>query len=138
MKKNFSIIIILLILSVSAFSQNVKYTAKEKTEIKIFSDFKDYVLQSIRSNYDINDSIHLNYILSHYLFIDVKNDSSDTMNNLPKEKLGALRKTVNSFFEFLRQAENKKTSANLEAIPSRLSPDKNIYNRFTTFQKNNT
>ena len=138
MKKNFSIIIILLILSVPAFSQNVKYTAEEKTEIKIFYDFKDYVLQSIRNNSDINDSAYLKYILSNYLFLDVKSDSLDMLNNLTKEKLGALRKTVNSLFEFLMQAENKKTAANLEAIPSRLSPDKNIYNRFTTFQKNNT
>jgi hypothetical protein len=139
MKKHLLIsIFCFLLLHISAFSQNMKYSAKEKTEIKIFNDFKDFVLQSILSNSDINDSAHLKYILSHYLFIDVKSDSLDILNNVKDEKLDNIRKTVNDFFDFLMRTKNKKNAANLTVIPSRLSPDKNIYNRFTSFQKNNS
>ena len=139
MKKKISIIIIFFFfLNMSAFSQNMKYTAAEKTEIKIFNDFKNYVLQCVRNSYDINDFEHLNYILSHYLFIDVKTDSEIVLNHLSEQKLGTLRKNINSFFEFLRQVDKEKISANLIVLPSRLSPDKNIYSHFTSFQQKNS
>ena len=120
----------------------MKYTSNEKEEIKLFNDFKNYITDCIRNKYDITDSVRLNYIVSNYIFINAKADSSQlppsNLHNSTNQQLNNLKETVNTFYRFLQERENKKLSENLVAIPVRISPDKYIYDRLTNFQKNNT
>lgn len=143
MKKiNYLILLFLFLITTNSYAQNVKYTSYEKEEIKLFNDFKNYITSCIRNKYDITDSVRLNYILSNYVFINAKVDSSrlaqSILHNLTPQQLNSLKETVNTFYRFLQERENKKLSENLVAIPTRVSTDKCIYDRLTAFQKNNT
>jgi hypothetical protein len=143
MKKTISYtIIILQFISATCCSQTANYNSQEKQEVSVFNDFKNYVYSCIIHKYDITDSARLNYIVSNYIFINSRPDSSQPIqrmfNNLTPTQFYQLKETLNTFYQFLQGTQNQNPSSNLVAIPARLSNDKFIYNRLTSFQKNNT
>jgi hypothetical protein len=135
-------IIILMLISSTCSSQTAIYNSKEKQEIGLFNDFEKYVSSCITHKDDITDSAHLNYIVSNYIFINSRPDSSQPVvsmfNNLTPAQFNQLKQTLNAFYQFIQERQNQNPSSNLVAIPARLCNDKFIYGRFTNFQKSNT
>ena len=56
---------------------------------------------------------------------------------MPSQKQDLVKKTVSDFYNFFIDHKNENLAENLTAIPIRISKDTFIFNRFTTFQKEN-
>jgi hypothetical protein len=136
------IVILLLVGSNDGNSQKKTLTSKEQRNISLFSDFQNYVANSINRHEDINDSSHLKYMLLHFIFINKQLDSANETtlneNELAPEELKNLRKEINGFYTFLQGYPKIHLYANFSLIPMRLSTDSIIYRRLTKFQKENT
>ena len=136
------IVILLLVGPNDGNSQKESLTSKEQRNISLFSDFQNYVANSINRHEDINDSSHLKYILLHFIFINKQLDSSNETtlneNEITPDELKNLRKEINDFYTFLQGYGKNQLPENLSLIPIRLSADSIIYNRLTKFQKGNT
>src|ERR1017187_2017226 len=100
------IVILLLLGSKDVNSQNNILTSQKQININLFSDFQNYVANSVNKHEDINDSSHLKYILLHFIFINKQLDSSDEKtlneNELAPEELKKLRREINGFYTFLQ------------------------------------
>ena len=136
------IVILLLVGSNDGNSQKKTLTSKEQRNISLFSDFENYVANSVNRHEDINDSSHLKYMLLHFIFINKQLDSSNETtlkeNELVPEVLRNLRKEINGFYTFLQGYSKNHLFVNFSLIPMRLRADSNIYRRLTKFQKENT
>ena len=139
--KYFLLVVILLISSIS-FGQKKGYTGNEQKAMNLFYEFKDYVIESINSNIDFSDSSHLEYMLQHFFFINVKpNSLSNEQVNLKEissEKMDNLKKSIGTFYNYFLNNKNEKLAENLTALPIRESKDTFIFQRFNAFQKANT
>jgi hypothetical protein len=139
-KKYFILFLVLLISSIS-FSQKVRHAVNEQKEMNLFFDFKNYLISNINQKADITDSAHLEYLLEHFFFINLKADSLHTaqltFNEIPTEKIDYLKKSVNEFYNYLVNNKNKKLAENLGVIPIKKSKDFFILNKFNSFQKEN-
>lgn len=143
MKKSYLFtLVIVLFISTACFSQNKKYTPYEKECMTLFNDYISYMKNAMRNNVSIRDSLHLKYVIVHYLFFNSKLDTAKlattSSGSATAEKLNILKKELNTFYQFLLEREKKSLAQNLTAMPLRLSSDKYIYNRLTSFQKKNT
>src|SRR6185437_3693526 len=91
---------------------------------------------------DIADPSHLKNVLLNYVFINRQLDSSKTTtindSELTSDQLKSLQNELNSFYNFLRKNEKSHLAENLTITPIRLSKDTFVYNRLTSFQKQNT
>ena len=139
----FLIIILLVSTTYSCYSQKAQhFTSKEEKCIKVFNGFTNYIKNCIKNKTDITDSSSIKYILLNFLFIDKKLDSTGITqlkeNELSTEQLINLKSEFKSFYRYFQERENNLLIENLTIIPSRVSSDTFIYNRLTTFQKENT
>jgi hypothetical protein len=124
-------------------SQKSALTLSEQRSINLFESFKSYVADVIQKKEDINDSAHLNYIVSHYMFTSQKKSDTSRQNNisavaLSPEQIKSLRKELNAFYDFIRPSRNENLAADLTLKPIRKSSDTFIYSKLTNFQKQNT
>lgn len=142
MKRINFLMLLLLILGNVGFAQNNTMTAKEKNAVNLFHDFIHYLNAGIKDHDDIGDSSHLEFILSHYVFVnqhDKKpNETAGGIGAITKDQLRNVRKEVNAFVSFLEQHAYDSLSDNLVLKPLRLSTDKSVYDKLTSFQKKNT
>jgi hypothetical protein len=140
-KKYFILGVILLISSIS-FSQKKGYTVNEQKAMNLFSEFKNYLVISISNKIDLSDSAHLEYLLQHFFFINLKSDSLDTdhlnLSEISPEKMNYLKKSIGTFYNYFLSNKNIQLAENLTAMPIRMSKDTFIFNRLNTFQKANT
>jgi len=141
-KRNFILALVLLISSTS-FGQKKTYTVNEAKEINLFNDFKNYIVTHINQKADILDSNHLEYMLQKFFFINLKADSLNrgqiiNLNKIKPEKMLYLKKSISDFFNYFVERENEKVAENITAMPIRISKDTFIFNRLTSFQKENS
>ena len=140
-QKKYFILVLVLLISSNSFSQKVTYTVNEQKEINLFFNFKNYIISNINQKADIADSAHLEYMLEHFFFINIKPDSLHpaqlTLNEIPTKKMDYLKKSVNEFYNYLVNNKRKTLAENLSAIPIRKSKDSFILNKFNSFQKEN-
>jgi|GEM_PF-1948565 hypothetical protein len=136
----YSILFFLLVLSSACNSQPI--TIIEQRDINLFNEFKNYLLTVVRKREDIADPSHLKNVLLNYVFINRQLDSSKTTtindSELTSDQLKSLQNELNSFYNFLRENEKSHLAENLTITPIRLSKDTFVYNRLTSFQKQNT
>jgi len=141
-RRNYFILVLLLLLSNVCISQNKTVTVSEQKNINLFNDFINYVISAVHKKEDIADTAHLRYIVLNYVFTNTQFDSSDktTINNneLSEDRFKSLKKELNIFYTFLQQYEKDHLATNLTLMPIRLSHDTFIYGRLTSFQKENT
>ena len=141
-KRNYFILIFLLLLTHVCISQNKTVTVSEQKNINLFNDFINYVISAVHKKEDINDTAHLRYIVLNYVFTNKQPDSTDqsTPNNsaLTADQLKSLKKELNIFYTFLQQHEKDDLATNLTLMPVRLSHNTFIYDKLTNFQKENT
>jgi hypothetical protein len=141
-KRNYLILILLLLLSNVCISQKEIVTAKEQKNINLFNDFKNYLVSSVHKKEDIGDNAHLKYVALNYVFINKKLDSTNQMaisdNELSSDQVKSLKEELNAFFNFLQEDEKNHLVENITLTPIRLGKDTFIYNRLTKFQKENT
>jgi hypothetical protein len=141
-KRSHFILILFLLFSSVCISQKRAVTAKEEIDTRLFKEFTNYLAGSIDKKEDINDSIHLKYILLHYLFTNKKPDSKEGIPlnnfNLSTDELENLRKELNAFSNFLQQTEKDHHSDNLTLMPTRFGRDTSFYRRLTKFQQENS
>ena len=125
-----------------AFSQKKEYTVNEQKEMNLFFDFRNYIINNLNTKADLSDSAHLEYLLQHFLFINLKSDSlnSELINfsEIPSEKMEYLKKSIANLYNYFLSNTDKRLEENLTAIPIRMSKDTFIFKKFTTFQKENT
>jgi hypothetical protein len=123
--------ILLMLVSLSCRSQEGNYTEKEKSFIALFHRF----INDLPKN---NDS--LKYYLLNYLFINAKLDTSDVQHvkftEIKDEQRQVVDRQLKAFSDFM--VNHTGLAENMEAKPARFTPDKNIYNALTPFQKENT
>jgi hypothetical protein len=140
-QKKYFVLVLALFISSNSFSQKVTYTVNEQKEMNLFFDFKNYIISNINQKADVTDSAHLEYLLEHFLFINIKGDSLHTgqlaLNEIPAEKTDYLKKSINELYNYLVENKEKKLAENLAAIPIRKSKDTFICNKFNSFQKEN-
>jgi hypothetical protein len=140
-QKKYLILVLALFNSSNSFSQKVTNTVNEQKEMNLFFDFKNYIFSNINQKADGTDSAHLEYLLEHFLFINIKGDSLHTgqlaLNEIPAEKTDYLKKSINELYNYLVENKEKKLAENLAAIPIRKSKDTFICNKFNSFQKEN-
>jgi hypothetical protein len=140
-QKKYFVLVLALFISSNSFSQKVTYTVNEQKEMNLFFDFKNYLISNINQKADGTDSAHLEYLLEHFLFINIKGDSLHTgqlaLNEIPAEKTDYLKKSINELYNYLVENKEKKLAENLAAIPIRKSKDTFICNKFNSFQKEN-
>jgi len=136
----YSILFFLLVLSSACNSQPI--TIIEQRDINLFNEFKNYLLTVVRKREDIADPSHLKNVLLNYVFINRQLYSSKTTtindSELTSDQLKSLQNELNSFYNFLRENEKSHLAENLTITPIRLSKDTFVYNRLTSFQKQNT
>ena len=141
-KRNYFILILLLLLSNACTSQTKMVTVNEQKSINLFNGFINYLVSSINKKEDIGDNAHLKYVLLHYVFTNKRLDSSNqttiSNNELTPGQVKSLKKEMNDFFNFIQEHEKDHLIENLTLIPIRLSHDTSIYKRLTDFQKENT
>ncbi len=126
-------LICLLFICGACSCQNPKtHSAKEKSYIELFKSFTQYLETHANNKVDITDSVHLKYILLHYLYVDSKPDSIST------EQLNSLKKQLNTFYRYMHKDGNEMLFKNLSVIPIRFASSKSVYNNLTPFQKENT
>jgi hypothetical protein len=140
-QKKYFVLVLALFISSNSFSQKVTYTVNEQKEMNLFFDFKNYIISNINQKADVTDSAHLEYLLEHFLFINIKGDSLHTgqlaLNEIPAEKTDYLKKSINELYNYLVENKEKKLAENLSAIPIKKSKDLFILNKFNSFQKEN-
>ncbi|RNI39890.1 hypothetical protein EFY79_00880 [Hanamia caeni] len=140
-QKKYFVLVLALFISSNSFSQKVTYTVNEQKEMNLFFDFKNYIISNINQKADVTDSAHLEYLLEHFLFINIKGDSLHTgqlaLNEIPAEKTDYLKKSINELYNYLVENKEKKLAENLAAIPIQKSKDTFICNKFNSFQKEN-
>src|ERR1017187_2590328 len=121
------IVILLLAGSNEGNSQKETLTSKEQRNISLFTDFENYVANSVKRHEDINDSSHLKYILLHFIFINKQLDSSNETtlneNEITPDQLKSLKKEINGFYTFLQEYSKNHLLLNFGLIPMRLSAD---------------
>jgi hypothetical protein len=141
-QKKYFILVLVLLISSNSFTQKVTNTVNEQKEINLFFDFKNYIINNINQKADITDSAHLEYMLEHFFFINLKADSlhptQSILNEIPTEKMDFLKKSVNEFYNYLLKNKKIQFAENLAAIPIRKSKDSFILNKFNSFQKENS
>jgi hypothetical protein len=141
-KRNYFILILLLLLSNACTSQTKMVTVNEQKSINLFNGFINYLVSSINKKEDISDNVHLKYVLLHYVFTNKRLDSSNqttiSNNELTPGQVKSIKKELNDFSNFLQEYEKDHLIENLTFIPIRLSHDTAIYKRLTDFQKENT
>jgi hypothetical protein len=141
-KRNYFILIFLLLLSNSCISQKEGISVNEQKSINLFNDFINYLVSTNNKKEDIADNAHLKYVLLHYVFTNKRLDSSNqtTISNseLTPGQVKSLKKEMNDFFNFIQEHEKDHLIENLTLIPIRLSHDTSTYKRLTDFQKENT
>jgi hypothetical protein len=139
--KYFLLAVILLISSIS-FSQKKGYTVNEQKAMNLFSEFKNYLISSISNKIDFSDSAHLEYLLQHFFFINLKSDSLHNNEvdlwEISSEKMNYLGKSIRAFYNYFLNNRKTKLAENLTAMPIRMSKDTFIFKRFNAFQKANT
>ncbi len=81
-------------------------------------------------------------MLQHFFFIDIKGDpisqSQMSINEIPSEKIHYLKQSVAKFYNYFVNNKKEKLIENITAIPIRKSKDTFIFNKFNSFQKENT
>ena len=136
------LIVCLICTCYTSYSQNSSELSNNELKcIKLFNSFTNYLGSNIKNKTEITDSDQLKYILINYLFIDKKLDSGLTYlkeNELSNQQLICLKSELKKIYQYFQERENKSLIENLSIVPIRLSSDTFIYNRLTTFQKENT
>jgi hypothetical protein len=127
----------------SAYSQKADhFTSQEMRCISVFNGFTSYIKTCIKNKTEVDDSSSIKYILLNFLFIDKNLDSSTISqlkeNELSTEQLNNLQSDLKGFYKYFQERGDKFILENLTIIPIRVSNDTFIYNRLTTFQKENT
>ena len=95
----------------------------ELNDIKLFNEFKNYIVSGINQNKDFSDSSNFNYAIENFFFINLKKDSAKgevNIANIPSEKMDLLKKTLNEFYNYFIDHKNEKLAENLKAIPIRI------------------
>ena len=140
-QKRCIILVMVLLFSSTSFGQKEGYSVNEQKELNLFFQFKDYMLKCINQKVDLIDSTHLDYLLQHFLFINLKADSLNQqqahLNEIPSEKMDFLKKSVNRFYNYFVNNEKYKLIENLTAEPIRKTNDTFIFHKFNSFQKEN-
>ena len=141
-QKKYLILPLILLISSMSFSQKKEYTVNEQKEMNLFFDFRNYIINNLNTKADLSDSAHLEYLLQHFLFINLKSDSlnSELINfsEIPSEKMEYLKKSIANLYNYFLSNTDKRLEENLTAIPIRMSKDTFIFKKFTAFQKENT
>ena len=126
----------------TSYSQNASEPSNSELKcIKLFNRFTNYLESNIKNKTEITDSDQLKYILINYLFIDKKLDSGLThfkADELSNQQFIYLKSELKKIYQYFQERENRSLIENLNIVPIRLSSDTFIYNRLTTFQKENT
>ena len=131
-----------ILISTTCLCQKAEFAVNEKSEIKLFNEFKNYLVSHINQNKDFFDSSNFNYVIEKYFFTNTQKDSVENgkanILKIPPQKLDLLKRTVNDFYNYFMGHKNENLAENLSAIPIRISKDTFIFNRLTAFQKENT
>ena len=140
--KNKGRFILIGLLIWSGFCNSQTISVNEQKNIDLFNEFKNYLMSSLAVNKNITDQACLKYIALHYLVTKKNLDSSNQATISDKElspgQLESFKSELNSFYSFLRENEKSHLAENLTITPIRLSKDTFVYNRLTSFQKQNT
>src|ERR1700692_4543768 len=108
-RRNFFILIFLLLLSNVCISQKEDISVNEQKSINLFNDFINYLVSTSNKKEDIGDNAHLKYVLLHYVFTNKRLDSSNqttiSNNELTPGQVKSLKKEMNDFFNFIQEHE---------------------------------
>ena len=114
----------------------------EKESLKVFKNFKSFLVKSIKSQEDLTDTINLKHILLNYIASEYNLDSTDVKHfkkgEIPKESFENFKSDFNSFYQYFYERRTSDIVTHLSALPIRLSSDKCIFEKFIPFQKENT
>lgn len=141
-QKKYLVLVVILFISSISFSQKKGFTVNEQKEMNLFSQFKNYLTSSINNKVDLSDSAHLEYLVHHFFFINLKSDSFDNnqgnLSHISSEKMNYLKKSIGTFYNYFLSNKKAKLAENLSVLPIRLSKDSFIFHRLNEFQKKNT
>lgn len=133
MKKIFTVTILSAFVYLTGSCQKEVLSREEQDMINKFNDYNSYVISAIKDKAGITDSLHLHFIMSHFIFID------SAGNNKPSpEQIKSLKSELDTYYRYLQEREDEQLAENLKAIPFRLGKDTFIYSHFTRFQKENS
>lgn len=132
----------LIFISSSVGQDTLTLKKSEKEYLNLFKNFKAYLVNCISNNCDISDSSNMKHVLLNYIIsdfnLDTTNKSHFKKNEIPEEKLIRFERQLRLFYQYFFERKKASIAEHLNAIPMRLSFDQCMYEKFTTFQRENT
>ncbi|MBE7169656.1 MAG: hypothetical protein INR73_03655 [Williamsia sp.] len=133
----------LLLISTIGHSQNqISFNEKEKEILKLFNNFKEYLILSIDKDIEVSDTSQIKHVLLNYILpessLDTNNRSHFKESEISSRKLSLFISEFKKFHQYFFEQKDRSLAEHLSILPIRLSPNKCIYKEMTLFQQQYT